>query len=225
MKIIKPSYEITYPIPFNRKDMLKCIELAGRTCYKSDDKITEDSASKFVKMIMKSGHHSVIEHVSLSVRFIVNRGVTHELVRHRLASYSQESTRFCDYTNPRFDGVIFILPCWMDDSYLGEYDYREYTSGMIIPKTPEQIWLYSIALAEAYYVQLREKGWSAQQARCVLPIGLKTEIVTTCNVREWLWIFKKRCYPDAHPQIREVMVPLEEELKEKLPEIFDFELM
>ena len=108
--------------PIDREEILAWIELAGRTCYKSEDKITEDSASQFVKKIIESGHHSVIEHINLSVKFICDRGVTHELVRHRLASYSQESTRYCNYSKGKFGSELtFIKPCWMFDFGLKKF--------------------------------------------------------------------------------------------------------
>ena len=217
MILIKPSYEILTQI--NREEILKSIERAGRTCYKSEDKISEESASRFVRTIMKSGHHSVIEHASLSVRFVCDRGVTHELVRHRLASYSQESTRYCNYSKDKFDNQITIIkPDWV--SYpCGEYhDYVFDERGV---DTADFHFINSCISAEQAYLKCLELGWKPQQARGILPNALKTEIVTTANIREWRWIFTKRCAPDAHPQIREVMVPLLAELKEKLPEFFE----
>ena len=197
MKIIDQSWEwVQKPeLP------LELIEGAGRTCYKSEEKITEGSAKKFVKRILKSGHESVIEHVSASVRFITNRGLTHELVRHRLCAFSQESTRYV-----RYDGNMeFIKPVWFDSS------------------TSEQKYLFENACsqAESYYLQLLEQKWRPEQAREVLPNALKTEIVVSCNLREWRHIFKLRTSKAAHPQIRALMQDCLVGFKEAIPVLFD----
>jgi len=202
MKIIAPSHEI-----LNMQDgesILKRIELAGRTCYKSEEKITEYSAREFVKRILDSGHHSVIEHINITVRFICDRGVTHKLVRHRLASYSQESTRYVNYSRGNFgDEIIVITPLfWPEDS-------PEYSK-----------WLNAMRQAEKSYLRLIELGASPEQARSVLPNSLKTEIVMTCNLREWRHVLNLRCSKEAHPQMREIMLPLLREFHEKLPEAF-----
>lgn len=178
---------------------LETIELAGRTCYKSEDKITEDSAKKFVKNILKRGHESVIEHVSASVRFITNRGVTHELVRHRLCAFSQESTRYVDYQKE----MEFIKPVWKDNS-------EAYS-----------LWERFIIEAENNYNILRKLGWRPEQAREVLPNSLKTEIVTTANLREWRHIFKLRTSKAAHPQIRFLMKECLKMFQDEIPVLFD----
>lgn len=209
MKLIKPSYEILTKI--DGEKILKNIERAGRTCYKSEDKITKDSAKKFVASILKSGHESVIEHESISVRIICDRGVTHEIVRHRLASYSQESTRYCNYSKDKFDNQItFIIPCWFEGNHLQDYN-----------RPSEQTWLNSMRKAELDYEKLIKFGWSPQQARSVLPNSLKTEIVMTCNTREWRHFFKLRTSTKAHPQMREIACPMLDEFKQKIPVIFD----
>ena len=208
MRLIKPYHEIlSYT-----KDPIQLIELAGRTCYKSEDKITEDSAKKFVESVTKRGHHSVIEHATVTVRIVCDRGVTHEIVRHRLASYSQESTRYCNYKG----GVTFILPFWCDIEE-GEYTFApEHIKG-----TPDFVWFDSVLIAEIGYRNLINRGWSPQQARSVLPNSTKTEIVITANVREWLHIFKLRCHKASHPQMNEVMRPLHQEMKKLIPIVFD----
>lgn len=198
MKIIKPSYEILTPIKGAK--ILKIIEKAGRTCYKSESRITETSAPKFVKMLINRKHLSVLEHESLSVRFIVDRGVSHELVRHRIASFSQESTRYCNYK----DEVTFID---IQPHVKSDYEYN--------------VWKTSIKYAERDYNALLSAGATPQIARSVLPNSLKTEIVVTANLREWRTILKQRTAPDAHPQMREVMVPLLEELRSRIPVVFD----
>jgi thymidylate synthase (FAD) len=221
MKLIKPSYQILTDI--QPEKILTSIERAGRTCYKSEDKITAESAEKFVTTIIKSGHESVIEHESLSVKFICDRGVSHELVRHRLASFSQESTRYCNYSKDKFDNQItFIIPCWFESDYntLVNFCNGYYDNGL--PPHDEILWLNSMQFSEDQYNKLiREFNWTPQQARSVLPNSLKTEIVVTANLREWRLILKQRTSHAAHPQMWELMLPLLEELKQKLPVIFN----
>ena len=209
MKLIKPSHEILFIQP----NLLRTIEIAGRTCYKSEAKITKDSAEKFVERIVKSGHHSVIEHANMSVRFICDRGVSHELVRHRLAAYSQESTRYCRYENE----VTFILPLWCKDLGEGDYNYdalRKFFS------ESSQIWIEAMLNAERDYKALLDLGWSPQYARSVLPPPLKTEVVMTANIREWMHVLRLRTSQAAHPQMQELMTPLLTELKKQFPVIF-----
>ena len=203
MKIISPSHEILY-LP-DGEDVLKRIELAGRTCYKSENQITKDSAADFVKRIIDSGHHSVIEHVNITVRFICDRGVTHELVRHRLASYSQESTRYANYSKEKFGREITVIKplFWKEDSE----GYSE--------------WLSAMEQAEKSYMRLIDLDASPERARSVLPNSLKTEIVITCNIREWRHIFGLRCSRSAHPQMREIMLPLLREFHDKIPMLFE----
>lgn len=205
MYLLKPSYEILY-YPEN---ILQFLEVCGRVCYKSEEKITNNSAEKFCSMIKERQHESVIEHMSITVRFIANRGFTHELVRHRLASYSQESTRYCNYGKK---GVKFIIPPWLD---LKEGEYNKFSY-------PENnYWLNAMLTAEIYYNILLKKGWKPQQARGVLPIDLKTEIIVTANIREWNHIFKLRCSSAAHPQMQELMKPLKSEFQKRTPIIWE----
>lgn len=216
MHLLKPSYEILTPI--DRAAILQRLELAGRTCYKSEDKITPDSASKFVGIICERNHESVLEHVSITVRFICDRGVSHELVRHRIASFSQESTRYVNYGKK---GIAFIIPPWVDfspaDLSADEVIEAADVDSMFFPKN---VWLYSLACAENAYNTLVLAGWKPEQARGVLPNSLKTEVVMTANLREWRHIFKLRCAPAAHPQMRELMLPLQMNLAAALPEVF-----
>jgi len=203
MELIKPSYEILSQI--DGIAILKSLELAGRVCYKSEEKITSLSASNFVRMLINKGHESVLEHEKISVRFICDRGVSHEIVRHRIASFSQESTRYCNYKG----GVAFILPFW-------------FTNGDIeTMNTQESMWYNFMQIAEATYQQLILAGWTPQQARSVLPNSTKTEIIVTANLREWRTIFKQRTSNAAHPQMREIMIPLMGELVREIPVIFD----
>ena len=206
MKLIKPSYQFeTY---IDRGLILSRIEMAGRTCYKSEPK---GDAGRFVKMLVKRRHLSVLEHVSISVRFICDRGFSHELVRHRIGSYSQESTRFCDYQGM---DIEFIIPPWVNIEE-GEYtqQYGHYEGG-------DHQWFDTMLALEGTYESMRRSGWSPQMARTVLPSSLKTEIVATYNLRQWIEVLAQRTAPDAHPQMRELMIPLGEDLAGLLPEVF-----
>lgn len=203
MKIIEPSVEILTPI--DGEAILKMLEAVGRTCYKSEDKIQESSAEKFISGIVKRGHEAVIEHYNITVKFICDRGVTHEIVRHRLASYCQESTRYCNYSNDKFNGEITVIkPCFLAE---GSEAYR--------------MWTGICSLAEAYYFDLLNWGCTPQEARAVLPNSLKTELVMTANIREFRHFFKLRCSKAAHPQMREVALMLLKEFKERIPVLFD----
>jgi thymidylate synthase (FAD) len=186
-------------------ELLQRIEIAGRTCYKSEDKITDQSARAFVRRIIASGHLSVIEHIHMTIKFIIDRGVSHELVRHRLASYSQESTRYANYSKNKFGNEITVIrPCFWEESS-SKYQY----------------WKKAMENAERTYLQLIDMGARPEQARSVLPNSLKTEVVMTCNLREMRHVLDLRCSKAAHPQIREVMQPLLTELHEKIPVVFD----
>jgi thymidylate synthase (FAD) len=200
MKIILPSYKIEYLK--SGLEILHNIELYGRTCYKSEDMITETSAEKFIKMLIVRGHHSVIEHENMTVRFIIDRGVSHELVRHRLCAFSQESTRYCNYGH--VGEITVIKPCFYKEGS------REY-----------ETWQSACQVSEAAYNRLVEAGGKPEYARSVLPNSLKTEIVVTANLREWRHILTLRTAQAAHPQMREVMIPLLKELTERVAIIFD----
>lgn len=203
MKIIEPSFEILDEI--NGEQILKNIEKIGRVCYKSESKITEDSARMFISNIISQGHESVIEHEKVTVKIICDRGVTHEIVRHRLASYSQESTRYCNYSNERFGKELTLIKpiFWEEDS-------KEYL-----------LWLETMQRIEEAYNLLIESGATPQEARSILPNSLKTEIVVTMNLREWRHFFKLRTSGKAHPQMREVACAILDEFKRKIPVIFD----
>ncbi len=214
MRIINPSAEIINIKSREEGDQfLKTIELAGRTCYKSEDKITPDSAAKFVKTIMKSGHESVIEHVVISVRFICDRGVSHEIVRHRIASFSQESTRYCNYCKDKFGNELTVIApiFWLNPNNDG--------TPTTDPRYP--IWLEAMTAAERLYFELVKAGATPQEARSVLPNSLKTEVVMTANPRSWRNFFRLRTSPRAHPQMREVAVPLLAKFKEYMPALFE----
>jgi thymidylate synthase (FAD) len=199
MKVIDPYYEI-----LNMPDTdytLKHIERAARTCYKSEDKISEGSAEKLLKALNRSGHHSVFEHISVSVLIVCDRGITHEIVRHRLCSFSQESTRYANYSKEKFGNEITVIrPFFWDEN---DEAYTEWFSSMIA--------------AEKSYLRLLDMGAQPQEARSVLPNSLKTEIIVTANLREWKHIFKLRCNKASHPQIRQIMLPLLNDFYNAIP--------
>lgn len=206
MKIINASTEILTLIT---GDELQRIEYAGRTCYKSEDKITDGSAKKFVENLIKRGHEAMLEHSSLSVKFICDRGVSHELVRHRLASFAQESTRYCNYSQDKFGNELtFIRPCFFTDLRGENYE----------------IWRTTMAVAEDSYFTMIKNGCTPQEARSVLPNSIKTEVVMTANYREWrhfFWLRAARKTGPAHPQMEELTVPLLREVVNKIPYVFD----
>lgn len=214
MKIINAGYEILRPNPLDGIVELKHLELCARTAYKSEDRITEDgeSAKRFVKMLIESGHESTLEHGGMTVKFTVDRGVSHEIVRHRLASYTQESTRYCNYSKDKFGNEITVI----DPAPMLEPD-DEFEDILIGYNT----WYDACYDAEKRYFEMLDKGCSPQEARSVLPNSLKTEVVMTANWREWRNVLKLRTAKDAHPQIREVMIPLLDELKTHVPVLFD----
>lgn len=210
MKIVKPSFEIVDPSYDSFGiDMMQRIERAGRTCYKSEDKVTLDSAKKFIKMIINRKHESVLEHEKISVRIICDRGVSHEIVRHRLASYSQESTRYCNYSKDKFGNEITVV----DPSEAFNWDS--------VTNRCYAIWEDSCLQAEKNYFELLVYGATPQEARSVLPNSLKTEIVMTANLREFRWFFEKRAHKTAHPQMRELAYPMRAKFREILPGLFD----
>ncbi len=214
MILVKPSHEILTEI--DERKILQSLELAGRICYKTEDKIdwNAKTSHKFVKMVLDRGHESVIEHESVSVKIVCDRGVTHEIVRHRLCAYSQESTRYCNYKG----GVTFVIPPWMT-IFPGEY-YGDTKVDMTDPSC-ELSWLRHMLDSEKVYIELLENEWSPQQARSVLPNSLKTEIVMTTNIREWRHVLRLRTSRAAHPQMREVMISILKEFKERIPILFD----
>jgi thymidylate synthase (FAD) len=261
MKLIKPSFEIIEQAP-GIQGVKKQIELAGRTCYKSEDKITDTSCEEFVNRMVNSGHGAMLEHGTvyltvpgdaedldgvyadfvenpyskvnddgynlhittnyrvlvennwlyaldyqceptehhekrITVRFICDRGVSHEFVRHRVSSFAQESTRYCNYMKDKFGtSVSFIYPEWLQDS-----EYLEFEE--------------DCRILEIMYAKWINKGWTAQQARYFLPTGVKTELIMTAFVSDWNHFFDLRCHSTAHPQARELAIPLREEFIKK----------
>lgn len=203
MQVVKAGYEILDPL--NGEEILKKIERIARVCYKSEDLIGEGTAERMVRSLIKRGHEAMLEHFSFSVKFIVDRGVSHEIVRHRVASFAQESTRYCNYG--KSGEVTFIRPVF----------FEEYSTEL-------QDWVFTCMQAEDTYLKLLAEGRTPQEARSVLPNSLKTEIVMTANLREWRHFLKLRAVGTTgkpHPQMSEVAVPLLKELQEKIPVVFE----
>ena len=202
MRVIKPY--IVLESNLSEENILSHIEKAGRVCYKSEDKITDNSAEKFVTNILKRGHESVIEHISLTVRIVCDRGVSHEIVRHRIASYSQESTRYCNYYSDKFSNELtFIKPCfWKEED-------KEY-----------KLWESLMQSIEKVYNTMIASGVKPQEARSVLPNSLKTEMLVTMNLREWRHFLTLRTNTAAHPQMREVALMIYNLFLEKYPVLF-----
>lgn len=297
MRLIKPSFEIIEQKP-GIDGLLQHIERCGRTCYKSEDKITEDSAEKFVNMLVNRGHTAMVEHGTVylkydiiehgsmnlpnkyhfnkysvvtvgneplhgyetpeykekfdghtyayittnyrvllqndwlddlkyqceptehhvkrvTVKFVCDRGVSHEFVRHRVFSFAQESTRYCNYSKDKFGKeCTFIIPSWLDlpeGSYSKGKVYTDLATPYLVKGTPEELLLLKLVGDELDYFDLLDKGWIAQQARAVLPNSLKTELIMTGTIEQWEGFFKLRDAKDAHPQARELAQPLHEE--------------
>lgn len=203
MKIVEPKVEIITPI--NGDEILKHIEKVGRVCYKSESNITDESADKFVAGIIKRGHESVIEHFNITVKFTTDRGISHEIVRHRIASYAQESSRYCNYSKDKFNKEISVIKPvnldYMSDAYL---DWYEGCTG-----------------AERAYFKMIERGCKPQVARAILPTCTKTEIMVTMNLREWRHFIKLRSSKAAHPDIRILAIDLLRQFKNNIPVIFE----
>ena len=203
MKVVDASYKILTSFLV---DPTLMIEKIGRVCYHSEDKIKPGSSDIFIQKLIERGHESVLEHSLVTVQFTVDRGISHELVRHRLASFTQESTRYCDYTNEDKypDGVIFVRPSYLKkDSWM------------------ECIWQAGCADCERDYQLMINNGAKPEEARALLNNSVATTIVVSANFREWRHILDLRCAKGAHPQIRAVMLPLLKELHEEVPVVFD----
>jgi thymidylate synthase (FAD) len=200
MKIIPQSHE--WITPLNRDVTMQRIERIARTCYQSEDAIKPGSDSKMVAMLCKNHHYAMVEHISLTIKFITDRGVANEIVRHRIGSYAQESTRYCNYNKDKFGNEITVI----DHGYINEK--RSY-------------WITGCENAERAYFAMLTVGATPEEARDVLPLCLKTEIVCTWNLREWHEVLRLRTAKDAHPAIRALMIPVLKELQAVYPEIFN----
>lgn len=202
MIIIQP--QVLIPITEIEDQITGKLERYARVCYKSEQHMEKGFNPGFLKRILSSGHESVIEHEKITVMFICDRGITHEIVRHRIGSYSQESTRYCNYSQDRFGQEITVIePYYLQDS-------RRY-----------ELWVRACEYAEKTYMEMLQLGMSPQEARAILPTCLKTEIVVTYNIREWRHFFKLRCAPGAHPQMRQLAIPLLKTLQQRVPILFD----
>lgn len=219
MRIIDQSYELKLLADFPTQ--AKLIEFCGRTAYQSEDAITESSAPKFIEMINKRNHKAVLEHSIMTVKFITNRGVTHEIVRHRIASFTQESTRYCNYSKGKFDSqCTFIRPPEVNRGVLG--DWQGTLPDLLDDETGDLEWAMAMNDAELHYMRLITKEWTPQRARGVLPNDLKTSITMTANFREWLHFFQLRAVEKAaHPHMRALTIPLYEECRTRAPYLFD----
>lgn len=232
IKFIKPSYEVDMKGQSGIKK-LKHIERVARTCYKSEDKITDDSWERMIRMLVKNGHTAMLEHASFAVKFTASRAFSHELVRHRIASFAQESQRYVGYN----DVIEFIIPSWANikpfewdgwnnrldleyDIFIGSWKHPNCTYNWGT-SSPESIWVSAMAKAASYYNQLIHQGWRPEQARDVLPNASKTEIWIDGNLRTWQNIFALRDHHTASPQMQELMNPLHNKMSGMIPYVFD----
>ena len=234
MRIINPSFEFADEI--NAEQMLDKIEKAYRICYMSEP---NGNRNAFIVNKIKIGHESPLEHASVSVIITTNRGVTHELVRHRIASYSQSSTRYCNFSKDKFGNEItFIRPAWVDERVLGEYHYG-YVKTELTKTFPKEIselmradvalpdieWVDSCNLVEDEYLRMINRhGWTPERARDILNNSVATTIMVTMNLREWRHFFKLRAIGTTgkpHPDMLQITIPMLTAFKEKIPVVFD----
>ena len=217
MRTLKPQHVIIGKDQIEGHKILKHIEKIARTCYKSEDLINNESAEKMIKKLIKMNHLAMIEHASVSVLFTCDRGVTHEIVRHRVASYAQESTRYVNYSKDKFGneiGYIDIAGGIALDTKMKDLPVE--TINAIISE-----WHQACIDAEKHYMKMLELGATPQIARSVLNNSTKSDINVTMNLREWRHFFELRCDSPAHPQMRELVIPLLKEMSEVIPIVFD----
>lgn len=217
MRTLKPQHVIIGKDQIEGHKILKHIEKIARTCYKSEDLINDESAEKMIKKLIKMNHLAMIEHASVSVLFTCDRGVTHEIVRHRVASYAQESTRYVNYSKDKFGneiGYIDIAGGIALDTKMKDLPVE--TIDAIISE-----WHQACIDAEKHYMKMLELGATPQIARSVLNNSTKSDINVTMNLREWRHFFELRCDTPAHPQMRELVIPLLKEMSEVIPIVFD----
>lgn len=200
MKIIKPLIEVE---DYDGIKIMKNIERACRTCYRSEGMITDDSYKRLLTNCLNRGHESVLEHEKITVRMTCDIGVYKDLTRHRFGSFSIESTRYCNYGKDKFDNEIkFIDPCNMDEKEL----FNEWYSACIE--------------IEQRYLKMAELGATPDQMRMILPHSTAAQVTMTCNIREWRHILTLRCSQAAHPAIRQILIPLLLKFKKDMPELF-----
>ena len=219
-KVVLCDYEMMTPLnPEIGKEIVRFIEKVARTCYKSEDVITEQSGERMIASLVRNQHLAMLEHISLSVKFYTDRGVTHETVRHRVASYAQESTRYCNYGKEKFGNEITVISPW--NAMMAKKP--DTPDGAILVGQWFDLWLEAVNTADMYYQNLIEKGCPPEIARGVLPTSLKSEIVVTMNLREWLHFFSLRVLGTTgkpHPQIYEVTKPVLYKFAECIPSVF-----
>jgi thymidylate synthase (FAD) len=225
MKLVRESVELTIlgeGLDINSEGKLgRFLESCGRVCYKSEPKATEDSYKKFLKTIIKSGHESILEHANVTAKIITNRSVTHELVRHRIGvAYSQESTRYCNYSGDRFGSELsFVVPVWVSDEEVSRhFPDEQYDYGYM--NNPVRVWVEQMQSCEDEYLRLLQLGWTPEKAREILPNSLATTIMTTFDIRAWRHVLKQRLSRACHPQMRCMMFQVAEKFNEYLPIFF-----
>lgn len=218
MKLIKPKVEILDTLI--GEQIINRIATVARTCYKSESSSTPSKDEALVKRLIESKHEAMLEFVDVTVKFTCDRGVSHELVRHRLASFAQESTRYCNYSKDKFNNELtFIIPSWLDwkEETVHKGDFEKSGSESI----DSQLFIHNLLNAEETYLRLIKEGWTAEKARMVLPMSIKTEINMKANLREWRHFFKLRCHKTAHPDIRVLALDLLKQMHEQIPIVFD----
>lgn len=202
MKIIEPSIQVEN---VDYKQIMKNLERACRTCYRSEGKITEESYKTLLKNCINRGHESILEHEKVTIRMMCDIGVYKDLTRHRIASFSIESTRYCNYGKDKFDNQIkFIKPVNMDE---GTELYKK--------------WYSTCEIIEKNYVEMSNLGATPDQLRMLLPHSTAAEVTMTANIREWKHIFSLRCTNHTHPAVEQLMIPLLLKFKKEMPEIFE----
>mgnify|MGYP003288824193 CR=1 FL=1 len=231
MKLINSSVQILDEI--NEAEVISKIVKVARTCYKSEDASTPDKDKALVKRLIQSGHEAMIEHYSISVKFICDRGVSHELVRHRMASFAQESTRYCNYSKDKFDNELtFICPNWLNCEEMQHYvnianidNKAIYEMGhdenLQLIDRAKCSFIYDMSNSEHGYLFQIKCGWLPQQARSILPNAIKTEVNMTTNLREWRHFFKLRCATAAHPDMRVLALDLLKQMYIAIPTVFE----
>ena len=238
MRLIQPKVEVLDR--FKRQQVIGRLATIARTCYKSENLRTADRDAALIKRLIESKHEAMLEFVDITVKFTCDRGVSHELVRHRLASFAQESTRYCNYSKDKFNNELtFIIPSWLDLPE-GRYEYRgcnwvNKDNNKIFVKTRKNngdgiedndttardTFLFNLDECETSYLNLTKLGWTAEKARMVLPMSIKTEINMKCNLREWRHFLDLRCSNAAHPDIRKLALDLLKQFHEMVPIVFD----
>lgn len=228
MRLIKPRVEILDRIDGDQ--VIADITTAARTCYKSEDVRTKEKDKALVKRLIESKHEAMLEFSDVTVKFTTSIGITREIIRHRLSSFANESTRYCNYNKDKFNSEItFIIPSYLD---IPEGNYTYWDSDWVdmdkmkiqLPaddKNTVSNWLFALNHAETTYQILSNKGWKAEQAREVLPMSTKSELCMKANLREWRHFFELRCSTAAHPDIRVLALDLLKQMHEKIPVIFD----